>query len=262
MLPETRLLAAVICPVLIVAFCVLYPVPSDTDSLFAWEIEPTLTPMVLAAAYLGGAYFFLRAWQTSSWHTVKVGFVAVCLFASALGLATIIHWDKFNHSHIAFWLWAGLYFTTPFAVLTVLLRNRAVEGPADPHELRLSPAVRALMGLTGVSSVCLGLFLYLAPSSAQDVWPWELTDLTARVVGAVFLLGVAGVGVYLDPRWSTTRLILRVECVMVALILVAAVRAHDQLDSSRPLTWVLGIGLTSVLLGSAVLDRSMERRAA
>lgn len=56
----TRVLAAAIIPFLLVAFCVLFPVPTDTRRLFAWQIRPTMTPMVLGAVYLGGAYFFAR----------------------------------------------------------------------------------------------------------------------------------------------------------------------------------------------------------
>ena len=59
-LPETRWLAAVIIPFLVVAFIILYFWPNDTDKLFAWTIKPAMTPMMLAAAYLGGIYFFTR----------------------------------------------------------------------------------------------------------------------------------------------------------------------------------------------------------
>lgn len=34
--------------------------------------------------------------------------------AALTGVATIIHRGKFSHSHLAFWLSAGLYVTTPF----------------------------------------------------------------------------------------------------------------------------------------------------
>src|SRR5215831_15730564 len=86
-LPLTRAVAYVIVPFLVVAFAVLYPVPTDTQQLFAWHIVPTLTPMILGSAYLGGAYFFLRAGMASAWSTVKGGFVAVGVFASLLGIA-------------------------------------------------------------------------------------------------------------------------------------------------------------------------------
>jgi len=115
-LPLTRVVSLVIIPFLVVAFAVLYPRPADTARLFAWDVEPSLTPMILGSVYLGGAYFFLRAVRATQWHTVKGGFVPVATFATLMGVATIAHWDRFTHTHVAFWLWAGLYFTTPFLI--------------------------------------------------------------------------------------------------------------------------------------------------
>jgi hypothetical protein len=39
------------------AFVIRYCFPSHTARLFAWPIKPTLMSMMLASAYLGGAYF-------------------------------------------------------------------------------------------------------------------------------------------------------------------------------------------------------------
>ena len=103
-LPATRIVSAAIVPFLLVAFVVLYGFPGDTDRLFAWTIKPTLSAMVLGAVYLGGAYFFVRAARSTQWHTIKAGFLAVTTFATLMGIATVIHWDKFNHHHVAFWL--------------------------------------------------------------------------------------------------------------------------------------------------------------
>ena len=52
------------------------------------------------------------------------------------------------------------------------------------------------------------------------VWPWALTPLTCRVVGAIFCLGSAGLGVVPDPRWLTVRLMLQVEVLMLALMVL------------------------------------------
>jgi hypothetical protein len=65
--------------------------------LFAWPIKPTMTPMVLASAYLGGAYFFVRVLSERHWNAIQAGFVSVTVFATLLGVATAIHWNKFNH---------------------------------------------------------------------------------------------------------------------------------------------------------------------
>src|SRR4051794_27867227 len=88
-LPLTRGVAYAIVPFLVVAFAVLYPWPDDTGRLFAWRIRPTMTAMMLGSAYLGGAYFFLRAARAAAWHTIKGGFVPVGVFASLMGVTTI-----------------------------------------------------------------------------------------------------------------------------------------------------------------------------
>ncbi|MEO7398956.1 MAG: hypothetical protein ABIW84_10360, partial [Ilumatobacteraceae bacterium] len=94
-----------------------------------------------------------------------------------------------------------------------------------------------------------------------DIWPWALTPLTARVTGAILMLGVCGLTIAADPRWSTARIMLQVARIMILLFLVAAWRAHAQFDTSRPMTWMLGIGLAAVLVAATALDARMQRKA-
>lgn len=260
-LRPTRALSAFIVPFLVVAFVVLYGFPRDTDHLFAWTIKPPMTPMTLGAVYLGGAYFFVRAYRATVWHTVKGGFVAVGTFASLMGVATILHWDRFNHSHVAFWLWAGLYFTTPFLVWGVWWANRRRGTVAAPGDLLLPPAARVVMGFTSAVAVAAGLFLFLAPLRAVDVWPWALTPLTSRVLGAVFMLGIAGLGVVTDARWSAARIMLQVQVFMLTLILIAGARAHDNFDGGNAMTWLLLGGFLAAVASAAVLSAVMDGRS-
>jgi hypothetical protein len=259
-LPLTRAVAWFIAPFLLLAFAVLWPVPTDTDALFAWHIAPTLTAMVLGAAYLGGAYFFVRVARAAHWHTIKGGFVPVTTFATLLGVATVIHWDKFHHRHVAFWLWAGLYFTTPFLVGFVYLRNRRHDAPDADAGPRLPVAVARLIGGVGALAVATGLVLFAAPDTAIRYWPWQLTPLTARVTGAVFCLGLAGIGAFGDRRWTSARTPLQVAAVMLVLILAAGVRAHAELASRNVLTWVFVAGFGALTVALAVLYLRMERR--
>jgi hypothetical protein len=261
-LPLTRAVAYAIVPFLVVAFAVLYPVPGDTQRLFAWHIVPTLTPMVLGSAYLGGAYFFLRAGQARSWPAIKGGFVPVAVFASLMGIATIIHWDKFNHRHVAFWLWALLYFTTPFLIVWVWWRNRQLD--SEPTESTedgpLLPLFAArVTAAVGGLALAVGLFLFVAPGAAIRIWPWLLTPLTARVLGAVFCLGLAGMGALFDRRWSSARLPFQVALVMLVMMIVAGLRAYSQFDPANPLTWLFGIGFIGLTAAIAVVYRRMER---
>ena len=261
-LSATRWLSAAIIPFLIVAFAVLYPFPDDTGRLFAWPVTPTMTPMVLASVYLGGAYFFFRAATARQWHTVKGGFVPVGTFAALMGVATILHWDKFTHSHVAFWLWAGLYFTTPFLIFGVWWANRRRDVPGTSAELlipvRVSRVIAILGGLSGLTA----LFLFLFPGRAAAVWPWMLTPLTAQVMGAIFALGIAGLGAPVDRRWSSARILLQVAALMLALILVAGVRASSELDPSNAVTWLIGTGFVAVLAAITATYARMRAQAA
>lgn len=263
-LPATRILSIAIIPFLLVAFVLLYFWPSahDTARLFAWRIMPPFTPMVLAAVYLGGAYFFLRAARATEWHRVGGGFVSVGLFASLMGVATIVHWSRFIHTNVAFWLWAGLYFTTPFLVFAAWWRNRREEPPAPVGDLRLPARAARLIGVAGIGAAAASLFLFLLPRLAIDIWPWALTELTARVMGAIFALGAVGVAAFWYRRWSGMRILLQVGGLMLALIAVAVLRAHVDFDASRPLTWLFAVGFGALAVGSAGLYARMERPAA
>jgi hypothetical protein len=120
--------------------------------------------MVLGSAYCGGAYFFLRSLREPRWSGLKTGFLAVTLFATLLGIATIMHWDRFNHGHVAFWLWAGLYFTAPFLVFGGWLANRRIAAPPRADELRLGALARWVVGLIGLLALVQGIVMFLTPA--------------------------------------------------------------------------------------------------
>jgi hypothetical protein len=263
-LPATRVLSVVIIPFLLVAFVVLYFFPSakDTANLFAWKIVPPFTPMVLGSVYLGGSYFFLRAARETQWHRVQGGFLSVGTFATLMGIATLLHWNKFIHSNVAFWLWAGLYFTTPFLVFGVWFLNQREDSDTAPGDLLLSRGTAMLIGALGILAAASSVFLFLFPKTAISIWPWKLTELTARVMGAIFALGVAGIGAFVERRWSAARILLQVEGFMLALILVAAIRAHSDFTTSRPLTWVFAAGFLGLAVTSAILYARMEAMTA
>jgi hypothetical protein len=259
-LPVTRWLAIFIIPFLIVAAVLLYVWPNNTEKTFAWTIKPSMTPMMLAAAYMGGIYFFARVAVARQWHTIKAGFLPVTAFASLLGVATILHWDRFNHSHISFFTWAALYFTTPFLVIIVWLVNRTHDQhQAEPGDILLPVIARVIVGLVGTATVVVSLLLFLFPQRMIQAWPWTLTPLTARVLGAMFSLpGIVGLGIAFEPRWSAARIILQSQCFSIVMILIAAARAWGDFQPANPITWLFVGGLAGLLILLIFLYASME----
>jgi hypothetical protein len=153
-----------------------------------------------------------------------------------------------------------LYFTTPFLVIGCWLANRRFAAPPRIDEIRLSGRTRWSIGLIGLFALAQGIFMFAAPSLVIPIWPWALTPLTCRVVGAIFCLGSAGIGVLMDSRWTAVKLMLQVECLMVALILIGAIRARTEFYTDRPVTYLMLGGLVGLLLASSYLWYSMEIR--
>jgi hypothetical protein len=259
-LPVTHWLALFIIPFLVVAAILLYVWPNNTAQTFAWTIKPSMTPMMLAAAYMGGIYFFIRVALARQWHTIKAGFLPVTAFASLLGIATILHWDRFNHSHISFFTWTALYFTTPFLVILVWLANRARDNHrAEAGDILLPATARVIIGLVGAATLLVSIVLFLFPQMMISAWPWTLTPLTARVLGAMFALpGIVGLGITFEPRWSAARIILQSQCFSILMILIAAVRAWGDFHPANPITWLFVGGLAGLLILLILLYAGME----
>lgn len=259
---ETRWLAAVIIPFLIAAFYILYLRTGETKELFAWTIQAPMSAMMLASAYIGGAYFFGRALFTPRWHRLGLGLLPVTAFASLMGIATILHWDLFNHNHISFYTWVLLYFTTPFLVICTWLRNRQTDpGTPEPDDFVWPHLARYFAGGAGVVNLIISSTLFIAPPLMIGIWPWALTPLTARVVGGMFALqGVFGVCLALDPRWSSARIMVESQFVSMLFILIAMMRTWSTFDPTRPFTWFFGGVIGAILIAIPVFYFYIEQR--
>lgn len=261
-LRETRWLAIGIIPFLALAFLILYLFPTETARLFAWEIRPPMTAMMLGAAYLGGVWFFARAARAMDWDAVAVGFPAVGTFASILGIATILHWDRFIHESLAFILWTILYWTTPFLVFGAWWRQRRRAAATGRAPSAVLPGlVRWVLGLIGAAMLVVSLGLLVAPTDVGGAWPWALTPLTGRVMSAMFALpAMVGIGIAADGRWLAARIVTEAQILAVALIVAAPLFHADGIDFGSPLAWVFFGGLGAVVAGLVVLYLAMERR--
>lgn len=258
----TKWLAVIVIPFLLAAFYILFLRPTETGALFAWRIAPTMTAMMLASAYIGGVYYFAGVILARRWHHVQVGLLPVTCFALMLGVATILHWDRFNQGHISFIAWTALYWTTPFLVIGTWLRNRRTDpGTPDSDDVIIPAAWRWAMGAVGALTFAVSLLLFIVPTLMISVWPWQLTPLTARVAGAMFALpGLVGLGIALDSRWSNARLILQTQAFSILFILISAARAWSEFNPARPGTYLFTGGLAGLLLGIAAFYASMESR--
>lgn len=263
-LPLTRLVATAVTLILFSAFVILYLFPSQTEQLFAWTIRPSLTPMVLGAGYLAGAYFFIRTMFSQHWHEVANGFMTTTAFCIPMSLATLLHLDRFNHSHLTFWIWLATYLTVPIVVPYTYWHNGGnAPTPSNSYGIQLPPPVRLLMALAGTAALLLALGMFLSPNWAIAVWPWTLTPLTARMIaGWLVLPGAAALLIAHDPRWSTARIMMEADLVWVALLLLAVWRGWGDLAPATGVTWLYVGVLVGALTAVLTLYLWMESRHA
>lgn len=261
-LKQTHVLGGFIVPFLLVAFVALYFWPGDTKDYFAWEIHPDMTPMIMGAGYIAGAYFFTRVVMETRFHRIHVGFLPVTSFTIFMAIGSFAHLDRFITENVAFWIWMGLYVTTPILVPLAWLVNRRTDpGTPEEGETRLPPSVRNVLLAVGAFQTGVALFLLLFPSTMIDVWPWMLTPLTAQTLGGWFALpGITAIMMGIDGRPSAIHITLQSQVIGLVLILVAAARDWDSFDTSNELTYVFVAGLSGLLAGLLALELYMRRR--
>lgn len=261
-LPLTRFIAGAVVPFLLLAFLILYVSPQPTGRWFAWDINPRMTAAYMGAGYLGGAYFFLNTVFGTRWHRTAGGFLPVTAFTVAMLIVTVIHWDRFELTHLPFLAWLLLYIFTPVLVPWTWLRNR----PADSGTPEVEDA--AVPGLARWALLVLGVFLLLfavvtiiSPSFAMQIWPWTLSELTARVLGGwSALLAVGGILISREDRWSAWRIGLESIALWHVLVLIAAVLNRPDFKDGNLVNWYL-ISVVLVLIGMLILYISMQSKS-
>jgi len=249
----THGLGAFIVPFLVAAF-VLWLVPSHTD-WFAWTIHPRMTPMIMGAGYVSGAYFFTRVVLAKRWHEIHLGFLPITAFTLFMAIATARHLDKFAQDRVAFWIWSVLYVITPILVPATWLWNRQTDTCAiGPGDVEIPRRIRSILLAAGAVQLLVALILLVLPATMIDVWPWTLTPLTAGILGGWFALpGVVAVMMGIDGRWSAVRITLHSQLIGLGLILLGVARGWGDFDHSSVVTYIFAIGIAALFAGLAVL---------
>ena len=269
---------AVVAPmrvILVVAACLVFLAgfqltlfPLRTAEWFAWTIDVPMTAVFLGAAYWSSAVLELAGAASHGWGRARLTVWAVLVFTSLTLVVTLVHIDKFHlgndlpaSAQLVTWGWLAIYAGVPIALLVALgIQMGAREpGPGSRTLHRSLPTGLRLL-LVALAAVMLvsGAALLLVPASVSGAWPWPLTDLTARAVGARLVgLGWAAAHARLidDVAWVQP---LGLTGVMFVLLeAVALARYGDALDWTSPsafaylallagigaaATWILALG--------------------
>ena len=211
----------------------------QTDRYFAWTVSPPLTAAVLGAGYGASCVFQLLAARQRVWMHARIAPLGALLFTSLTLLATLIHLDRFHLNSFIGLAWLGIYAIAPPVMVVLLILQWRTPG-VDPDRTRpLASWLRILLGVQALVLIPVGAGLFLAPQLSAQFWPWDLTSLTARAIGAWLIAVGAGMG---QAVWEND-----LERVSIALVsfaiygvlqLVALARYPGTVNWLSPQAWL------------------------
>ena len=176
----------------------LFVFPERTAEFFAWTIDPPLTAVFLGASYWSSALFEFTAAREQRWANARVSVPTVFVFTVSTLIVTLVHLDRFHLgaefrpvTRAVTWTWLAIYAAVPLVLATLWWRQSRQVGTEPPRRRLLPTPLRLLVGMQAGILLVAGTALLAAPTAVAGAWPWPLTALTGRAVGAWLLsLGV------------------------------------------------------------------------
>lgn len=233
----------------------LFVLTEQTATTFAWTIANPLTAATLGAAYWSSVPVEFLAARERPWARARIAVPGVWTFTTLTLLLTLAHFGTFHFSspdvlpRAAAYLWLGIYAGVPVAMILAAVLQRRVPGGDPPRELPLAPWLRGIFVVVGAGMATTGLALLIAPDSVRAAWPWTLTALTARAIGAwLFALGVITFHALLEDDLARMRPFAAGLVTFGVLQLIALARYPATMVWGIPAAWLYLLFLATVLL--------------
>jgi hypothetical protein len=246
----------------------LFVFPLRTDRYFAWTIDSPMTAVFLGASYWSAVGLEVGAGRAARWSGARIAVPAVFVFTTVTLVVTLVHLDSFHLDgdlplgpRAVTWAWLAIYAAVPVLMVAATIAQRR-ESTAVPVPGGLPGAVRAVLVALAAVLLGLGVALLVAPGWADGAWPWPLTPLTGRAVGA-WLVGLGTAAAHarlLDDRASLRPLGIT-GVVFGVLQIVALARHGEELDwGSAPAAGYLAVIAVLSLVSAWSLPPSPLRR--
>jgi hypothetical protein len=208
----------------------LFLAPEWAAQNFLWRVTPFLA-MTIGAWYLGTAFV---AWQSARnwrWSLIYMGMIFVWTFSLLEALLLVMYWPALR---LDTWIaWAYLLVLAVGSISSILavldwIRTRpssAVEGPVVPVWQR------AFLFIFIAFSLYISVPLLIGAAKGGNIWPGELTALSARGFGAFYFAITFGdlFGIF-ERRLSTFHFLLPFATVGSLLLLIPALVYLDQFN--------------------------------
>ncbi len=262
LLPAMRGLLLVFSVLTALGFTALFVLSTRTDEVFAWTIQPPVTAAFLGAGYAAGFTLVVLSLRDPVWAHSRVPVLTILVFTLLTLVATLVHVDRFHFSaefagapavaRGAAWFWTGVYVLIPVGILAVLAFQERAPGTDPPRRFPVPVVLRAALGVESAVLLAVGAVISVTPATATTLWPWTLTPLTARVVGAwLVAFGVATALAALAGDLERLRTATIAYTIFGALQLVVVLLHRGHVAWDRPVAWLYVAATVAIVLTGA-----------
>lgn len=265
-MPITRIMLFVAGVLVLAVGFSLYILTTQTDRYFAWTVGSLFTAAFLGGSYWSAAVLEFLSGRERLWVNSRPSIPAVTIFTFLTLIVTLIHADKFHFdaplmiTRTGTWFWLFIYISVPIVLTVLFILQVRARGIDPPRQFPLASWTRTILIALCALFLLLGIGLLIAPASVAPYWPWPLTALTGRAVGA-WLIGLcAATG---QAAWENDRL--RVRAVMASLIafsllqFLVLVRYGSELAWDSAASWLYVLVL--LVLGAVGVYEVVKSRA-
>ena len=223
----------------------LYFLPAQTDVYFSWTINPPLTAAFLGAGYLASFLLEFLSARETVWAKTRPAVPAVWVFTFLTLIVTLLHIDKFHFGKDRFitlagtWVWLAVYVSVPIAMGILWVLQMRQPGIDPPRIAPLPTWLKAILFVQGGIMLLFGIIMLLSPEAMITRWPWQLSTLTSRAIGA---WGV-GIGIIaLEAAWENdwTRLL----PMMVSYLVYGLLQTINLIRLTNTLNWASPTAIT------------------
>lgn len=239
--PAMRLLLLVASILVLIIGLPMYLAPTRTDLLFSWTVNPPMTAAFLGSGYLAAFVIELSSAREASWERARISVPAVLVFTTMTLIATLLHLDKFHFgsefpaiTQFVTYVWLVVYALVP-VIMAVLLLLQVRQIGTDRARIAPMPAwSQTIYFLQGLVLLLVGASLFFFPGAMKDMtWPWALSALTARAIGAWCLgNGVLFVHIAIERDYWRVKNALLALFIYATLLVVSFGRLADDLSAS------------------------------
>jgi hypothetical protein len=214
--------------------------PADTETNFAWPIQPVVMAAVLGGFYITSAPLFLLPLFARRWEMIRAMILPAALFTTIQLVATFLHWDKFSVGTVPFYVWFASYLLPPpiFLAAYIWHQRRAASTPTEHDEILPAWLRRLLLFIGGFLTVSAAL-VFIFPGLLIPIFPWQLTPLTARSLsGWLIAVGTLMLAMYVENDRTRVRLATPMLILIFPVLFLQMLRYADQVDWGNAVLWI------------------------